>query len=292
MKILIILGHNRFTGVNTWALDLIKSLTKYKYEVDVEIRKDYKFIPHYTPFISLLSDHVSNIIISQPMFYNNYDVIFLFYNTHEHLIPDNCKTIFIIHGTDFLNYQPIKQHNRCVGISNQIKQLFNCDELIVNGVDLSLFKPSTIRKKLKILLYLDRHKIPEPLNLACKYLNIKIIHAKGTYTQSNIVDLMSQVDAVVGYGRSVYEGMASGKPVLVYGNYGCDGWVKEYDFVDILNNNCNGSYYKRKLDVDDLIGLLTLYNTEDGNINRRLASTFVNYTHMGVKFHNLIQGLF
>jgi len=38
-KICLFLGHNRFTGVNTWALTLVNELIKFNYEVDVIFEK-------------------------------------------------------------------------------------------------------------------------------------------------------------------------------------------------------------------------------------------------------------
>ena len=39
-KICLFLGHNRFTGVNTWALTLVNELIKFNYEVDVIIENN------------------------------------------------------------------------------------------------------------------------------------------------------------------------------------------------------------------------------------------------------------
>ena len=43
MNVLIILAHNRFSGINTWAYTLAEELTSRGYIVDIEIDDKIKF---------------------------------------------------------------------------------------------------------------------------------------------------------------------------------------------------------------------------------------------------------
>ena len=60
-KICLFLGHNRFTGVNTWALTLVNELLKLNYEVDVIIENNnlsFAYINGYDEFIKKISNTV------------------------------------------------------------------------------------------------------------------------------------------------------------------------------------------------------------------------------------------
>ena len=60
-KICLFLGHNRFTGVNTWALTLVNELIKLNYEVDVIFENtnlSFSYVYGYDEFIKKIPTNV------------------------------------------------------------------------------------------------------------------------------------------------------------------------------------------------------------------------------------------
>ena len=60
-KICLFLGHNRFTGVNTWALTLVNELIKFNYEVDVIFENtnlSFSYVNGYDEFIKKIPTNV------------------------------------------------------------------------------------------------------------------------------------------------------------------------------------------------------------------------------------------
>jgi hypothetical protein len=78
-------------------------------------------------------------------------------------------------------------------------------------------------------------------------------------------------DITVGYGRGALEGMASGRAVYVFGEWGGDGWVTPDSYPALEANGFAGSATETAVDVERLRADLAAYSPDMGQVNRQLA---------------------
>lgn len=303
MKILIMLGHNRMTGVNTLAYTLAKELNHH---VDVEIQDFGQRILHYdendTKFIDLIKPHVDNLFIRHSARYDSYDIIILNYNVHEYLVElSSAKKIFVIHGTSWpssLYYEPSTDDCATVAVSGRIKEKQNTDYIIYNGIDLSTFKPEYNSKpKPSKAFRLSRHPIKPELQTALDKLNINVIgDALIGKSQSRVIDLIHKSDFVIAYGRGAYEAMACGKPVFVSGTNGTDGWVTKENFLAMRYSNMAGYFRNRNgesfLSSDEITSELKKYTKKMEKVNRTLAERYLSSVTMAQEYDQLMRRLY
>lgn len=284
MKVLIVISHNLFSGVNTWARTLQSELIARNIITHIKIlsEKNSNYINEFNFFTDTLIQHFEPL--DNPN--SDYDV-YIFNSNHHYNWFKNIKEIFVTHGFIEENGIPLRKPYYHVAISDFLKQRFNCDETIINGVDLNQFKELyKINKIPEIGIYISRENVPINLSIAAKEVGIQIIHTKNI---SDVNELINHGDFVIGYGRGIYEGMACNRPALVYGKQGCDGWINEYNFPILLHSNCSGFHTECQYNVDGLIELLKKYNPSQGIINGQLAKKFIAASIMGEKFENLIR---
>ena len=303
-KICLFLGHNRFTGVNTWALTLVNELIKLDYEVDVifeNTNSSFGYVNSYDEFIKKIP---TTVYCDKKYLNNNYDCAIISYNAHLGIL--DIPTIYVSHSTKQDISILVGKVNYHVAVSELIRESYNADEVILNGIDLDYFKmvnkPNSIPKN---VVFISRYEPDYTLHYACKLLKLNLLHLQ---YEENIVEHLQSADIVIGAGRSSYEGMSCGKPILVYnalckdssGKLLVDGWIKESNFKRLLYRNCSGfgigkagkfkqNFYVKY--VEDWMYLLTMYNKYDGNKNRKLAEKYLSSGVMGYKFDKVIKKL-
>ena len=243
-KICLFLGHNRFTGVNTWALTLVNELIKFNYEVDVIIENNnssFGYVNGYDEFIKKIP---TNVYCDKSYLDNKYDCAIISYNVHLGIL--DVPTIFVSHSTKQDISTLVGKVDYHVAVSKLIQECYNTDEVIVNGIDLNYYKkinePSSIPKNVVLI---SRYEPDYTLHYACKLLKLNLLHLQ---YEENIIEHLQYADIVIGAGRSCYEGMSCGKPTLVYnalckdssGKLLVDGWIKENNFERLLYRNCSG----------------------------------------------------
>lgn len=301
MKILIVLAHNRLTGVNQFALTLCKVLSNDGYEVDIQIDDDNRnyafFVKDYTDFTDEIKKYCNNLYINEEVDYGKYTFSILSYPFHQSKINSLSLKIYVVHGTESSIYIPIKNElNWLVGTSETSCKLYTCNTLIRNYIDLNTYKPAgdffEPRKKPKTALYLSRYNLPESLYYACHTRGIKLDHAIFT---PKIYDLIKIYDFVISHGRGAYEAMACGKPTLIMNSYNCDygelrvdGWVKESNIDLLLQKNASGFTFDVKAKIiDDFGKFIDTYNYKDGSINRKIAEEKLSSDKMLIKFKEI-----
>lgn len=87
-------------------------------------------------------------------------------------------------------------------------------------------------------------------------------------------------DIVVAKGRAALEGMACGRPVLVYDEFGGDGWVTPDRYPAMEADNFAGLSGPPIADRDQLVEELSRYDRQMGVANRELV-----LTHHGARAH-------
>jgi hypothetical protein len=81
---------------------------------------------------------------------------------------------------------------------------------------------------------------------------------------------LAQADIVVGYGRSILEGMAAGCAAYVY-EFADDGWVTRESYPTLEANGFAGTAFDRAADLEQLVRDLRAYDPGMGLANRELA---------------------
>src|SRR5690606_35971545 len=89
----------------------------------------------------------------------------------------------------------------------------------------------------------------------------------------DIENAINEADLVVGLGRSAYEAMACGRPVVIfdhrpYSNCYADGYLKNDIIEESLKMNCSGRRFKLELTSKELESEIFNYNPNDKNFLR------------------------
>ena len=283
-KILIILGHNRLTGVNTFAFTLADFLIRRGHKVDFEIKKDFDYDPNIQGIYTSLKRLKTTIYDKTLPNYDFYDYHILNYNIHQKFVQVG-KTIFVSHGSMDEFYKPFGKIYARIAISKRTQKAVNADVVIHNGIDLKKFRPAKVvktppKKALNIFRGIPNYSLYK----ACKNQEVQLEHIAGV---KDVASCIKTQDFIVGYGRSAYEGMASGKPVLVSGPFGTDGWIKPENFDELSYRNCSGWARKKHPNIQELEEIIKEYDAADGFVNRGLAEKYLSAELMTTKFEEL-----
>ena len=211
---------------------------------------------------------------------NKYDLILANHNTCVEALMGFGFIIQTCHGI----YPPLEQPSLCanfhVAISQEVQNHLAIKGfvsiIIMNGIDTSKFySKKSINKELKNVISLcqseDANKF---IQSVCDTLGIKFSYLnKNENPIWNVEDFINEADLVIGLGRSVYEAMACGRPVIIYDNRAyfesfSDGYIVN-KLANSLSHNCSGRFYKLKLTEKMMIEEFQKYNTKDGEILKK-----------------------
>ncbi|WP_161887644.1 glycosyltransferase family protein [Pontibacter russatus] len=278
MNILVATNHLRMVGgTENYSYALIEELLRRNHQVE---------------YFSFEKGKVSDLIehnLKVPFFTGNksYDLILANHNT---IVDSLWKFGFIIqtcHGIYPLLEQPSLYADAHVSISNEVQvhlasKGFN-SKIIYNGINCDRFTISNpINERLtSVASFCQSDEANELVEKACEVLNIKFLRvSKFEENFWNIEKVINRADLIVGLGRSAYDAMACGRPVVIFdkrkysNNYG-DGYVKD-NLGFIMLNNCSGRYYKQNYTVSSLVEEFLKYDPKDGLYLRNFALRYLN----------------
>jgi len=161
-------------------------------------------------------------------------------------------------------------------------------------IDLERFFPrGPLRERPKHVLLLGnylRGSRRDHLVDACESLGMECLQIgrHGTLATATPEQAMGDADIVVGYGRSVLEGMASGRAAFVYDHSGGDGWVTAQSYPALEANGFAGTASDTVLDPAGLPDRLAAYRPEMGEVNRELARKHHEAVRHGVEMSELL----
>jgi hypothetical protein len=308
INMLFILAINHYTGVTTWAYELIKGINQF--DVDVVFISDNPYLISEKEYVKDVSQYAN--VISSVDFSKKYDVVLLHNTDHEDIAKKvGENTIFVSHSSMVDNANPKLKHSKHVTVSGRSKYVLDADMFILNGIDLDKFKSNrNVNEIPKICLYHNRTSPQDFVFEACGELNIELIF--WNTIESDVREKIDKSDFVMGYGRSVYEAMSMSKPVLVFGHNSpinknrlnengissniqggfSDGWVDESNFKEMLHRNCCG--WDKKIYIDnkkDMINMIKGYDYKMGEANRTLAEKHMSSTLMVNSFKEVVHEL-
>jgi glycosyltransferase involved in cell wall biosynthesis len=258
-------------GSETFTFTIIEELVRIGYQVE--------YFTFKKGFVSaLIEEKLKVYFMSKP----SYDLILANHNTTVEEVYKKGFTIQTCHGIFPKLEQPSSKADAYVAISQEVQNHLAEKDfpsiLIHNSINLERFHPEKkVNKKLERVLSLC-HSVEANrfVKEACEIIGVHFQHAYKYHNRIwEIEKVINQVDLVIGLGRSAYEAMACGRPVIVYDNRryfeSCgDGYVKD-KLGFSLRNNCSGRFTLQKFTDESFEEELKKYNPNDGGFFREFA---------------------
>jgi hypothetical protein len=142
-------------------------------------------------------------------------------------------------------------------------------------IDISRFKPSTpVRLRARRLLLLSNALGAGRLRMleaVCADLGLELLRAGGDSPTTTPQERITEADIVVGYGRSVLEGMAMGRPAYVWERAGGDGWVTPESYAAFEADGFAGNSGEVTIDGEKLRRDLAAYDPDLGDLGFELV---------------------
>jgi glycosyltransferase involved in cell wall biosynthesis len=271
-KMTILVANNHLInsgGSETFTYTLIKELIRRKYDVE-----------YYTLIKGEFSKKMEIELGVNFKSKKKYDLILANHNSCVTALVGCGFIIQTCHGIFPDLEQPSPCANFHVSISQEVQNHLAMKSfisvVILNGIDTTKFYPKKeINNNISNVLSLcQSNEANNFIKKNCEKLNINFNFInKNLNPVWDLVELINEADLVIGLGRSVYEAMACGRPVLIYDHreYSesfADGYITN-KLASSLVNNCSGRYYKIKLTDEMIRKEILKYDKKDGEILRQ-----------------------
>ncbi len=272
--------------VATKNLNTIGGCESYTYAIIEELSKFHN-VEYFTLHKGILSDKIENELGIKYMSRKKYDLILA---NHIPVIDYLFGKGFIIqtcHGIINKFEQPSRKADGHVSITTEVKEHLASkkikSKIIYNGINLKKFRIiNPVSLKINTVLSLCQgQSTNEKIATVCNMLslNFKTIN-KYNNPSLNIQEEINEADIVIGIGRSAYDAMACGRPVIIYDerdyfNGYADGYILN-DFNNSLKYNCSGRAFKKIFEVEDIIREIRKYNADDSQKVRNIAEKHFN----------------
>ncbi|MCL6219178.1 UDP-glycosyltransferase [Zunongwangia pacifica] len=288
LNILVATSHlNRLGGSVTFTYALIEEL-KGRSNIEVE---------YFTFEKGIVSNKIENELGVNFLSRNKYDLILANHNTIVEKLYGLGFIIQTCHGIFPSLEQPSFLSDAYVAISQEvldhIGKIGKPVKLIYNGINLNRFREfKPVSKKLKTILSLcQSDKANLFIKEVCEDHGFRFLgYNKNENPIWEIENMINDSDLVIGLGRSAYEAMACGRPVIIYDNrsyfpeFG-DGYVLENLGLSLINN-CSGRYFKKKISKKELYLEFNKYNPSDGYLLREFAEKELDVSKNVSKYLN------
>ncbi len=266
-KITVLVANNHLDktgGTENYTLALASALLKERCNVE-----------YFTFEKGLISDKLEQMGIPY-MSRKKYDLILA---NHYTTVDKLYKYGFIIqtcHGIFPALEQPSKRADLYVAISEEIRLYLEGkgikSTIINNGIDCDRFRIiNPINKSVNSVLSLCQGQAANDLVAKiCKIKHYIYLQAnKNTDNIYSIEDYINKADIVIGIGRSLYDAMACGRPVISYDSRSYsedlgDGYLNEANIHEALKCNCSGRRYRIHFNEESLSAEIEKYKPSDG----------------------------
>jgi len=187
--------------------------------------------------------------------------------------------LFVIHGFASFEHPPqaLRPHPPVVVLNDRVGMhaaaLASKPEVVRlrQPIDLQRFKPRgpsrpQARRVLVFSNYLEADRMAM-LQAVCDDLGLELT-SMGAGANSSVVpeDAIADADIVVGYGRSILEGMVMGKAAYVYDRAGGDGWVTPESYPILEADGFSGGATDLLIDAERLRADFATYRPELGTL--------------------------
>lgn len=249
MKILITTQNCNINGVNTFIFTLCEYLNNV-HEISVRIRE----VDETSKFFKSLKA-LSKITINPILQSSQFDLIlFNFTSDVLDVLPffPHVKKKFIVHGLHNENFDFNVPVHEIVCLSKRqfdfvtSRGTVKYVKLAHNPIDGERFslQPSKTRQKVLLFDYRENQILLTTVMAAASALGMYVsVLGRNDFMDASIWKVENKIknsDIVIGYGRSLIEGMFMGKCGIVYGVNGGDGLVTNENFDDLVETSFSG----------------------------------------------------
>ncbi|MBO9619415.1 MAG: glycosyltransferase family 4 protein [Niabella sp.] len=271
-------------GSETFSYTLIGELKRLGFDVE-----------YFTFYKGLVSEKIENDLGVAFMSRNKYDLILANHNSCVKYLVNRGFIIQTCHGIFPELEQPTSYAHKHVAISKEVQEHLQKkhikSKIILNGIDLERFKSNRpLQTEVQTILSLCHSEAANQMIAASAgEMNATFIYLNKYENPGwNVEQLINKADVVVGVGRSAYEAMACGRPVVVFDSRSyypaCgDGYVKEI-LEDSIIKNCSGRYCGHTFTVPALTAELKKFKKEDGAFFREFALKNLNITNAVLEY--------
>lgn len=274
--------------VATNHLDNLGGTETYTYTLIEELkRRENIEVDYFTFKKGEVSDKIENELGISFLQKKKYDLILANHNTIVEKLFKYGYTVQTCHGIFPELEQPSKFADFHIAISkevqNHLSKLGYNSKIIKNGINTDKYaSKKDLNKKLKNVLSLCQSETAnEKLKRSCDEMGLNFIKANKFKNPCwDIASLINDADIVVGIGRSAYEAMSCGRPVVIFDErpyfYSVgDGYVKGI-IEQSIKFNCSGRYLNKKFDIEGLQKEFMKFDFKDGLYLRNYVLNHLN----------------
>ena len=217
-----------------------------------------------------------------------YDLILANHNTCVQHLHKKGIIIQTCHGIYPDLEQPSIFADSYVSITEEVKKHLEKNGFksttILNGINFRRYNiKNPISKKIKTILSLTQSETANlKIKEVCRTLNLEYLELnKNNKSSWHVENFINKADLVFAIGRSAYEAMACGRPVIIYDERhyfeaAGDGYLTLENFDNFVLNNCSGRTLKLKFSYKDLINEIKKYKESDSILLRQKADKVLN----------------
>jgi hypothetical protein len=257
MRVLLTNNHlNTFGGSETWVLTVYNLLKQMNHKVDV-----------FTLFSGGgASDYIDDLYLEVPK--KEYDIALVNHASCmlevEKAKQSGLTTIdhvrFMCHGIYPQLEQPIGYADSYGAVTPEIQDHLKFkglrSHIYINPIDLREFRPIRNLPDNPQKLFVMCQNPQAQINVSKMGFQVDCISGVRVERKRLYHQRYNLSDCVVGLGRSAFEGLACGRPVMVYDSRsyntsgGYDGVIKQYNIAELLYNNCSGRAKSQVFDAE------------------------------------------
>ncbi|MFT3863861.1 MAG: hypothetical protein QM729_06280 [Solirubrobacterales bacterium] len=280
MKILITLSNFALGGTESYTTTVAEGLERMGHEVTI-------FAPEATDLGRRLAASLGLCLVVGELLPEDVDaVIAQDAGTAQMLAGRNPapRMVFAIHGLASFEQPPrgldpaptvIAFNDRIAGRAAGLAERPPVVRM-TQPIDIARFRPhSPVGGRPRRLLVLSNSLGPARLRMlqdACDDLGIELARVGGAGApRISVREEIAAADIVVGYGRSVLEGMAMARPAYVWERGGGDGWVTPENYAALEADGFSGAATDDVIDAGRLREDLAAYRPELGEFGFELV---------------------
>ncbi|MBZ4190432.1 glycosyltransferase [Niabella beijingensis] len=278
-------------GSETYTYALAEELTKQQFDVD-----------YFTFHKGTVSDKLETDLGVRFRQKKKYDLILANHYTCVNQLRSSGFIIQTCHGIYPELEQPSPHANGYVAISQEVQDHLAQRDLeskvILNGINMDRYKSTNpLHSEVRTVLSMcQSDEANQIIEASCKAAGVRLITLnKFKNPEWNVEKAINRADLVVAIGRSAYEAMACGRPVIIFDHrsyfQSCgDGYVRDRLERSLLKN-CSGRYSNKTFSVAEVTKEIKKFRPEDGTFFRNFALKKLNIAHTAQEYLDYFQHL-